>query len=154
MSINLQFCLNCTFLNFSLSFVFPFSGAYLKLEGIKRIAEGRLRCFGMFDVKRDSSKISREKDSGGFWRRRPAVTSAIMISSSSSCIGIVEIKLRAGGEDFHSRRDSTEICWIVKNLEPLAGTEGISCMERFWDLGWQRDQWALLCHSQLTFLPT
>ena len=52
----------------------------------------------MFDVKRDSSKISWEKDSGG----DGAVTSAIMISCCS-CSGILEIKLRAG-EDFHETR--------------------------------------------------
>ena len=50
----------------SFSLVSPFSEDYLKLEGIKRIADGRLRCFGMFDVKGDSSKISTggKKDSG------------------------------------------------------------------------------------------
>ena len=68
--------------------IFPFSGDYLKLEGIKRIAEGRWRCFGMFDVKGDSSKIRILERTGSDIR-------AIMISSSFSCIGIVEIKLRA-----------------------------------------------------------
>ena len=155
MSTNLQFWLNCAFQNLFLSQVFPFSGDYLKLEGIKRIAEGRLRCFGMFDVKRDSSKISREKDSGG----DGAVTSAIMISCSS-CSGILEIKLRAG-EDFHETRLNQNLlnCEKTRNLwkpskAAWAGTEDISCMERFRDLGWQRDQWALLSHSQLTFPPT
>ena len=66
---------------FGLSFpffrVFPKSDDYLKLEGIKRIAGGRLRCFGMLDVKRDSSKISRGRILG---RTGGDVCGAIIIS--------------------------------------------------------------------------
>ena len=91
---------------FGLSFpffgVFPQSDDYLKLEGINRIAGGRLRCFGMLDVKRDSSKISRGRILGqtGGDVCGAIIISGVFFSDPANCDQIRKTFTRSPSTDF------------------------------------------------------